>query len=65
MKKEIVEKNKRYWNDHADLWFGTTALSYYGVRFVTENDLLFSGMSKGKRFWKYHSTLDDRVIRKG
>jgi len=24
--KEIIESNKKYWNEHADLWFGTTAL---------------------------------------
>ena len=23
---EIIEKNKNYWNEHADLWYGTTAL---------------------------------------
>ena len=36
---EIIESNKTYWNDHADLWFGTTALPVYGVRFPTEDDL--------------------------
>ena len=41
MEEKIIEKNKRYWNDHADLWFGTTALPKYGVRFVTEDDLHF------------------------
>ena len=29
---EIIEVNKHYWNEHADLWFGTTALPKYGVR---------------------------------
>lgn len=24
--EEIIGTNKKYWNDHADLWFGTTAL---------------------------------------
>ena len=28
---EIIESNKTYWNDHADLWFGTTSLPTYGV----------------------------------
>ena len=23
---KIIENNKNYWNEHADLWFGTTAL---------------------------------------
>lgn len=23
--------NKSYWNEHADLWFGATALPTYGV----------------------------------
>ena len=41
MEEKIIEKNKRYWNDHADLWFGATALPKYGVRFVTEDDLHF------------------------
>ena len=40
---EIIENNKTYWNDHADLWFGTTALPVYGVRFPTEDDLHLFG----------------------
>jgi len=36
---KIIDTNKRYWNKHADLWFGTTALPKYGVKFVTEDDL--------------------------
>ena len=35
---KIIENNKNYWNEHADLWFGTTALPVYGVRFPTEDD---------------------------
>ena len=31
----IIAANKDYWNGHADLWFGTTALPQYGVKFVT------------------------------
>ena len=23
---DIIKTNKKYWNGHADLWFGTTAL---------------------------------------
>jgi ubiquinone/menaquinone biosynthesis C-methylase UbiE len=43
---ETREKNKNYWNDAADHWFGTTALPTYGVRFVMEDDLhLFDGMA--------------------
>jgi hypothetical protein len=35
--EEIIEVNKHYWNEHADLWFGTsrclymTAKSYYVI----------------------------------
>lgn len=46
---QIIEKNKDYWNSHADLWFGTTALPQYGVKFVTEDDLhLFGDVSEKK-----------------
>ena len=41
MEEQIIEKNKKYWDDHADLWFGTTALPKYGVKFATEDDLHF------------------------
>ena len=47
--KEIIETNKTYWNDHADLWFGTTALPEYGVRFPTEDELHLFGDVSGKR----------------
>lgn len=46
---EIIESNKTYWNDHADLWFGTTALPEYGVRFPTEDDLHLFGDVAGKK----------------
>ena len=46
---EIIESNKTYWNDHADLWFGTTALPVYGVRFPTEDDLHLFGDVAGKK----------------
>jgi SAM-dependent methyltransferase len=49
MEEQIVEKNKRYWNDHADLWFGTTALPKYGVKFVTEDELHFFSDVEGKK----------------
>ena len=49
MEEQIVEKNKRYWNDHADLWFGTTALPKYGVRFVTEDALHCFSDVEGKK----------------
>ena len=49
MEEKIIEKNKRYWNDHADLWFGATALPKYGVRFVTEDDLHFFSDVEGKK----------------
>ena len=46
--KEIIESNKKYWNEHADLWFGTTALPEYGVCFPTEDDLHLFGDVSGK-----------------
>lgn len=46
--EEIIEVNKKYWNDHADLWFGTTALPEYGVHFPTEDDLHLFGDVSGK-----------------
>ncbi len=45
----IIAANKDYWNGHADLWFGTTALPQYGVKFVTEEDLHFFREVAGKR----------------
>ncbi len=45
----IIENNRNYWNDHADLWFGTTALPEYGVRFATEDDLHLFGDVSGKK----------------
>lgn len=49
MEEQIVEKNKQYWDEHADLWFGTTALPKYGVNFVTEDDLHFFSDVAGKK----------------
>ncbi|MBD5384048.1 MAG: class I SAM-dependent methyltransferase [Ruminococcaceae bacterium] len=46
---QIIKKNQSYWNENADLWFGTTALPEYGVKFVTENDLHLFGDVSGKR----------------
>lgn len=46
---EIIQNNKSYWNEHADLWFGTTALPEYGVHFVTEDDLHLFGDVSGKK----------------
>ena len=48
-KEDIIKTNKTYWNDHADLWFGTTALPVYGVRFPTEDELHLFGDVRGKR----------------
>lgn len=45
----IIEKNKSYWNENADFWFGTTALPEYGVKFVTEEDLHLFGDVSGKK----------------
>lgn len=47
--ERIMENNKSYWNEHADLWFGTTALPEYGVKFPTEDDLHLFGDVSGKK----------------
>lgn len=47
--EEIIEVNRNYWNEHADLWYGTTALPKYGVRFPTEDDLHLFGDIKGRK----------------
>lgn len=48
-KADILRTNKTYWDTNADLWFGTTALPTYGVKFVTEDDLhLFGDVSDKK-----------------
>ena len=49
MEEQIIAKNRQYWDDHADLWFGTTALPEYGVKFVTEDDLHFFSDVAGKK----------------
>ena len=46
---QIIKKNQHYWNENADLWFGTTSLPEYGVKFVRENDLHLFGDVSGKR----------------
>lgn len=48
-KAEIIKINQTYWNDHADLWFGTTALPMWGVHFPTEDDLHLFGDVTGKK----------------
>ena len=45
----IVDSNKSYWDAYADLWFGTTALPQYGVKFQTEDELHLFGDVSGKR----------------
>lgn len=47
--KDIIKNNKTYWNTNADLWFGTTALPTYGVKFSTEEDLQLFGDVSGKK----------------
>ena len=49
MEEQIVEKNKQYGDEHADLWFGTTSLPKYGVKFVTEDDIHFFSDVAGKK----------------
>lgn len=48
-KNSIIQTNKTYWDENADLWFGTTALPTYGVKFVTEDDLHLFGDVAGKK----------------
>lgn len=38
--EEIIKTNKTYWNEHADLWFGTTALPQLGVKCPTDDETL-------------------------
>ena len=45
----IVDSNKSYWDAYADLWFGTTALPQYGVKFQTEDELHLFGDVSEKR----------------
>lgn len=45
----IVHNNKTYWNNHADFWFGATALPQYGVKFPTEDELKLFGDVTGKK----------------
>ena len=47
--KKIIDTNRQYWNEHADLWFGTTALPEYGVKFLTEDELHFFKDVSGKK----------------
>ena len=49
--EEIIDKNRSYWNEHADLWFGTTALPVYGVRFPTEDDLKYNAEKGVGELW--------------
>jgi len=46
---KIMQTNQAYWNDHADLWFGTTALPTLGVHFPTEEELHLFGDVSGKK----------------
>jgi ubiquinone/menaquinone biosynthesis C-methylase UbiE len=47
--KDIIQNNKTYWNTNANLWFGTTALPEYGVKFAKEDDLHLFGDVSGKK----------------
>ncbi|WP_454055202.1 hypothetical protein [Clostridium sp. Marseille-Q7071] len=46
--KTIHQVNKTYYNANSDSWFGATALSEYGVQFVTEDELNLFGDVAGK-----------------
>ena len=48
MDNNIIKANEQYWNNHADLWFGATALPEYGVHCPTEDDLHLFGDVTGK-----------------
>lgn len=48
-REKILTTNRTYWDANADLWFGTTALPTYGVKFVTEDDLHLFGDVSGKK----------------
>lgn len=60
MEEQIIEKNKKYWDDHADLWFGTTALPKYGVKFATEDDLHFFRRLKERKSSRYAAAVGIR-----
>ena len=49
MRNDAIAYNEKYWNNHADLWFGTTALPQYGVKFPTEDELKLFGNVTGKK----------------
>lgn len=49
MDKHTIDKNRKYWNEYADNWFGTTALPTYGVECVTEDELQLFGDVSGKK----------------
>ena len=46
---KIIKTNQSYWNEHADLWFGTTALPTLGLYFPTEEELQLFGDVSGKK----------------
>ncbi len=61
MKNEkIIETNRNYWNEHADLWYGTTALPEYGVRFPTEDELHLFGDVRGKKLLEMWSRKQEK-----
>lgn len=45
----IISVNREYWNENADLWFGTTALPEYGMYCPTEEELHLFGDVRGKK----------------
>lgn len=49
MDEQIINLNRSYWNEKADLWFGTTALPVYGVFCPTEDQLRLFGDVSGKK----------------
>ena len=53
----IMDNNRNYWNENADLWIGTTALPEYGVKFVTEDDLHLFGNVSGKKLLDHAKAL--------
>ena len=47
--KDNIQNNKTYWDENADLCFGTTALPTYWVKFVTEDELHLFGDVSGEK----------------
>lgn len=47
--KGVLEQNKKFWDNTAEKWFGSTALPELGVKVPSEEDLHLFGDVSGKR----------------